>query len=307
MLPPFRPLSNSLDLQGAFAQLSRRGFAGHRLDEALRQLTASTAQTLNIERVSLWGLSAQRDQLDCIDLYELSRNRHSSGLIWHAGRYPEYFRALERGEPIVADDAMKHPSTQEFSRDYLLMNGISALINSPIHAEGELQGVLCIERVGEHSAWTSVQRLFVHAVASLVSLALLQHQLLSKEEELRDANSLRQALFTGARDAILISDARTGHIIDANPQAEKLFGRRLQELLGVLQSELYVRSEHLDMCDLFRQLVNGGGIDSVRSAVLADDGKLIPVEISGQVVQLGQGKEIVQEVFRQLDTETNRS
>jgi GAF domain-containing protein len=123
--------------------------------------------------------------------------------------------------------------------DYLLMNGISAFINSPIHADGELQGVLCIERVGPHSAWTSVQRLFAHGVASLVSLALLQHQLLSREEELRDAHSLRHALFNGARDAILISDAQTGHILDANPEAERLFGRTLQQLLGVLQSDLY--------------------------------------------------------------------
>jgi GAF domain-containing protein len=251
MLPPFRPLSSSLDLQGAFAQLSRRGFAGDHLDETLRQLTATTAQMLNIERVSLWGLTAQRQHLECIDLYELSRERHSSGLRLPAAAYPEYFRALAQGEPIIADDAMKHPSTQEFASDYLLMNGISALINSPIHADGELQGVLCIERVGPHSAWTSVQRLFAHAVASLVSVALLQHRrqsgqrrpaaapaaaerALSKEAELRDANSLRRALFNSARDAILIyADARTGHILDAKPgpQAEKLFGRGLQQLL----------------------------------------------------------------------------
>ena len=185
-MPLFRPLSSSLDLQGAFAQLSRRGFAGHHLDETLRQLTATTSRILNIERVSLWGLSAQGENLECINLYELSRDRHSSGVTLRAARYPEYFRALEKGEPIVADDAMKHPSTQEFSRDYLLLNGISAVINSPIHADGELQGVLCIERVGPHSAWTSVQRLFAHAVASLVSQALLQSQLLSIKEELRD-------------------------------------------------------------------------------------------------------------------------
>ena len=114
MLPPFRPLSSSLDLQGAFAQLSRDGFASCSLDETLRQLTAATARMLNVERVGLWGLTARRASLECIDLYELSRDRHSSGVTLHAARYPEYFRALVRGEPIVADDAMKHPSTQEF-------------------------------------------------------------------------------------------------------------------------------------------------------------------------------------------------
>ena len=307
MLPPFRPISSSLDLQSAFAQLSRRGFAGNRLDESLRQITATTSQILNIERVSLWGLSAERENLECIDLYELSRNRHSRGATLQAARYPEYFRALETGEPIVADDAMKHPSTQEFTNDHLLMNGISALINSPIHADGELQGVLCIERVGPHSPWTSVQRLFSHAVANLVSVALLQHQLLSKEAELRDANSLRRALFEGARDAILISDASTGHILDANPQAERLFGRRLEELLGILQSELYASRDALEVRDLCKSLARTEGSEAVCKEVLACDGKLIPVEITGQVIHLEKGKKIVQGVFRPLDDEESES
>ena len=297
MLPPFRQLSSSLDLQGAFAQLARRGFPGNSLDETLRQLTAATGRMLNIERVSLWGLTAEHASLECIDLYELSRDRHSIGITLHAARYPDYFRALERGEPIVADDAMKHPTTQAFTEDYLLMNGISALIGSPIHVNGELQGVLCVEQVGPHSAWTSVQRLFAHSVASLVSLALVQHQLHLIEEELRDANSLRQALFAGARDAILISDARTGHILDANPQAERLFGRQLQQLLGVLQSELHAAGDGLDIRQLLT-LAKADAGEAVHSDVVKLDGTVIPVEIVGQEVQLEKGRKVVQGVFR---------
>lgn len=299
MLPPFPHLSSSLDLQGAFARLSRSRLAGDSLDETLRQLTAATGRMLNIERVSLWGLTARRASLECIDLYELSRNRHSVGVTLHAARYPEYFQALERGEPIVADDAMKHPSTQAFTEDYLLMNGISAVINSPIHVNGELQGVLCIERVGPHSAWTSLQRLLAHAVANLVSLALLQHQLLQTEVELRDANSLRQALFAGARDAILISDASTGHILDANPQAEKLFGRQLQQLLGILQSELHAAGKGLDICQLLA-LVKADGAEVIRTEVVSHDGKVIPVEVVGHEVELEKGRKILHGVFRPL-------
>ncbi|SBT04617.1 hypothetical protein ACCAA_170004 [Candidatus Accumulibacter aalborgensis] len=288
-------------MQGAFAQLSRKGFAGGSLDETLRQLTAATGRILDIERASLWGLTAQRATLECIDLYELSRNRHSSGVTLHAAHYPEYFRALARGEPIVADNALVHPCTQEFADHYLLMNGISAVINSPIHVNGDLQGVLCIERVGPHSAWTSMQRLFAQAIASLVSLALLQSQLVVVEGELRDANNLRRALFTGARDAIVISDGHTGHILDANPQAERLFGRRVQQLLGVLQSELHAAGDDRqvrELCTLRGKAEKG---EAVRGEVVNGDGRLVPVEMTGQVVQLEQGKKIFQGVFRPLD------
>lgn len=306
MLPPFRPLADSLDLQSAFAQLSRGGFAGNSLDETLRQLTAATGQMLNIERVSLWGLTAEQLTLECIDLYELSRNRHSNGVVLHATRYPEYFRALAHGDPIVADDALKHPLTQEFVDDDLLMNGISALIASPIHVNGELQGVLRIERVGPHSAWTSVQRLFAHAISNLVALALLQHHVATIEEDLHDANCLRHALFMGARDAILISDADSGHILDANPQAEKLFGRELQQLLGILQAELHASGDTQEARAVLGELIRLDGAQTLRSEVIAANGRIIPVEVTGHLVRLDKGKKVVQGVFRPLAEDANK-
>lgn len=295
-----QPLSNSLDLQGAFAHLSRRGFAGKDLNEALRQLTESAGRMLNIERVSLWGLTAERSTLECIDLYELSTDRHNAGMKLLAAHYPAYFRALEQGEPIVADDAATHPSTQEFAENYLLMNRISAVLDSPIHVNGELQGVLCIERVGPHSAWTSVQRLFANAVANLVTLAIVQNQSALIRNELRDANARLRALFTGAPDAILIADGKTGHILDANPQAEQLFGRSHGQLVGILQSDLHPPGESARYRRLFEQHVSSGARGPVQGEIINGSGERIAVEISGEVVELGSGQKIIQGVFRRL-------
>jgi PAS domain S-box-containing protein len=296
-LPP-RPFANSLDLQGAFVHLSRRGFAGKDLNETLRQLTESAGRMLNIERVSLWGLSAERSVLDCIDLFELSTGRHSSGNKLLAVHYPGYFRALEQGEPIVADDAMNHPLTCEFADDYLLMNRVSALIDSPIHVNGELQGVLCIERVGPHSAWSSVQRLFAHAVANLVTLAIVQNQSSLMRDELQDANARLRALFSGNHDAILIADANSGHILDANLQAEKLFGRSHDQLVGILQSDLHPRDEAARYRDLFEQHVRSGATEPIHGEIINLEGIRIPVEIVGEVVALGNGRKIIQGIFR---------
>ena len=300
MQPYATPLASSLDLQGAFAHLSRRGFAGKDLDEALRQLTESAGRMLNIERISLWGLSAERSVLECIDLYELSKDHHSHGMTLLALNYPLYFQALEQGDPIIADDAAKHPFTQEFAEDYLLMNGVSALIDSPIHVNGELQGVLCIERVGPHSAWTSVQRLFAHAVANLVTLAIVQNQSALMRDELRDTNARLRALFTGAPDAILIADASTGHILDANPQAEKLFGRSHEQLVGILQSDLHPPGESVRYRKLIEHHVSSGATSPIQGEIIKQTGERIPVEITGEVVELGNRQKIIQGVFRQL-------
>jgi PAS domain S-box-containing protein len=296
------PLASSLDLQGAFVHLSRRGFAGKDLNETLRQLTESAGRMLNIERVSLWGLSDERTSLECINLYELSANRHSSGVKLLASHYPVYFRALEQGEPIVADDAMKHPLTSEFADDYLLMNRVSALIDSPIHVNGELHGVLCIERVGPHSAWSSVQRLFAHAVANLVTLAIVQNQSSLMRDELRDTNARLRALFIGNHDAILIADADTGRILDANPQAERLFGRSRDQLLDVLQSDLHPRDEAARYRALFEQHVTNRATEPLQCEIVNLDGERIPVEIISEVVAPENGRKIIQGIFRRLVT-----
>jgi len=300
MLAHSLPLASSLDLQGAFAHLSRRGVAGKSLDETLRQLTESAARMLNIERVSLWGLSAKRSMLQCIDLYELSIDRHSGGAALLAANHPVFFRALEQGDPIVADDALKHPSTREFADDYLLMNGISALIDSPIHINGELQGVLCIERVGTHSAWSSVQRLFAHAVANLVTLAIVQDQATLVREELRDTNARLRALFTGAPDAIVLADATTGRILDANPQAEKLFARPHDQLVGMLHGDLQPPGESARCRQRFEQQLRGGAAEPVQGEIVGHNGTRIRVEISGEVIELGNRQKVIQNVFRRL-------
>lgn len=292
-------MASSLDLQGAYAHLARHGVAGHGLEDTLRQLTESTGRMLNVERVGLWGLRDDRQALECIDLYERSRDRHSHGMQLLASRYPVYFQALHAGEPIIADDALKHPDTHEFAPDYLPRHGISAKIDSPIHVSGELQGVLCIEQVGPHSAWSSVQRLFSHAVASLVTLALVQHQAGQLRGELGDANARLQALFNGAREAIVIVDPARGRVLDANPQAEKLFGRPRERLLGMSLDELHPAGENARCRALFARQTPGDGAP-LRCAAVDAAGTRIPVEVSVSVVTLGGGRRLVQGVFRPL-------
>jgi hypothetical protein len=99
-----------------FAQLSRGNFSSANLDETACANSPATGRILNIERVSLWGLTSQRESLECIDLYELSRNRHSRWRNAAGASLPRVLPGAGAGEPIVADDAMKHPSTQDSPR-----------------------------------------------------------------------------------------------------------------------------------------------------------------------------------------------
>src|SRR5688572_28081835 len=50
-------------------------------DDRLRSILVITAQTLQVERVSMWRFENEKDVLRCDALYELHANRHQSGTV----------------------------------------------------------------------------------------------------------------------------------------------------------------------------------------------------------------------------------
>ena len=293
-------ISPGLDLQGAFTLLARDADPRRPLDETLRSLTEATARMLIVERVSLWALAQDRLSLHCLDLFELSPARHTSGAVLTAAQYPGYFAGLQREEIIVADDAASHPLTCEFSKDYLTIHSITAMLDTPVHVRSELQGVLCIEQVGLHTGWSSVQRMFAAAAASLVALALVQHESTVAQDELKEANVKLRALFEATADAIVIARADDGGIIDLNPAAERLFGWCRSELLGKPQTCLHPPENRARYRALFDEHVASNGKAPLACEIVAANGQHVAVEISAQVVDLGNGEAIVQGIFRPL-------
>jgi GAF domain-containing protein len=197
-----RPLMSPVELQEGIASLSRGAYYKEApLDMMLSILTESAAQMSGVERVSIWALSNGQQELLCLDLFEMMARRHSKGRSIHADQYPLYFQALRTGTCISADDAYSHLSTAEFAADYLPSHDITAILNTPIHIRGELQGVLCFEQVGARQPWTSAHGLFAQAVANLVTLALVEYEAEEARRQARVAGERLRAAFEVSRDA----------------------------------------------------------------------------------------------------------
>lgn len=291
---------HGIDLQGAFALLARNAAHDRPLDEALRALTEAVSRMLIVERVSLWALLPDQSAIECLDLYELTGNRHSSGMALSAKRYPAYFDGLRREEMIIADDARTHPCTREFNGDYLIPNDITAMLDTPIHVRGELQGVLCIEQVGPHEGWTPLQQMFAAGAANLVSLALVQHEASGMRDELREANDRLRALFEASGEAIVIARADNGVILDLNPAAERLFGRRRDTLVGKPQTTLHPPENAEHYRQLFNDYTSGRSHAPLACEIVDARGRHIEVEITASVVLASGNEPIIQGIFRPL-------
>ncbi len=141
-------------------------------EAALREITEAAAATLEIERVSVWLYTPDRQSIQCADLFERSMARHTSGFELKAQNYPAYFRALEEERSIAAHDAEHDPRTCEFADSYLRPLGITAMLDTPFRHLGQIAGVVCHEHVGASRTWTLEDENFTNAVADLVSLAI---------------------------------------------------------------------------------------------------------------------------------------
>lgn len=149
------------------------------LKEILQKITKTAADTLEVERVSIWLYQANHSQILCLDLYEAQAERHSEGMVVETSNYPIYFQALEKQTTIVVEHACSDLRIKELSDSYLSNLGITAFLQIPIHLHGQVVGVICYEHITSNASSKECQRLwmsdeedFARTSAELIALAL---------------------------------------------------------------------------------------------------------------------------------------
>ena len=284
-------LMSPVQLQEGVASLSRGAyFKEASLDMTLSLLTESAARLSGVERVSIWALTDDHRELLCLERFELSAGRRSRDGVIRADENPPYFRALREDACVAADDAYLHPATAGLAADYLPRHGITAILATPIHIRGELQGALCLEQVGAPQPWTPSYRLFAHAVANLVTLALVEYEAEEARRKASRADDRLKVLFECSRDAMLLVDVASDQVLDANRQAENLFGCRRQELAACSRQQLYKVTDGSD------------GRVPLGAEIRNADGTARFVEVTRELAELEGGRSLALEIIRPVPT-----
>ena len=159
----------------ALVDLARQragGGGGTDARAAAAAVTEAGAQTLGVERASVWLYDPGRTRIRCLDLFERTPGRHSDGAELERAKYPAYFAAIDADRTIPADDARTDPRTREFAAGYLDALGIGSMLDAPIRVGGQTVGVLCYEHVGPARRWTVDEQAFADSMTNLVAVAL---------------------------------------------------------------------------------------------------------------------------------------
>ncbi|MFL6197085.1 MAG: PAS domain S-box protein, partial [Thermoanaerobaculia bacterium] len=221
-----------LELNRVLVELARASAeAEESLETAFGRIARAAAETLAVERVSVWLYNEDRSAIRCAELYELTPDRHSRGQELSAPSYPSYFQALESERTIAADEVCSDPRTRELTAGYLEPLGIASMLDAPIRAGGRMIGVVCHEHVGPIRRWTEDEQSFAGSIADAASLVVEGNERRRTEAALRESEERYRRIVETAMEGIWSVDAR-GFTTYANPRMAEMLGYSIEELIG---------------------------------------------------------------------------
>ena len=124
------------------------------------------------------------------------------------------------------------------------------------------------------------------------------------QDALKQSEARYRAVFDASRDALLIADAQTGMLVDANPAALTLLDRSIEEIRDLHQKDIHASEDVLAGTTAFHRYRYESG--ATEHVVLRADGTRVPVEIAASPMQDAQGRDLILGIFHDL-TEHRRT
>ncbi|MDD7886964.1 PAS domain S-box protein [Flavivirga sp. 57AJ16] len=245
------------------AILKLANLVGKEIDYAFKNITKLSAETLNVNRVSVWSFNEVKNEIFCERLYDLKSDSFEKGSVIRYEQNPLYFNELDKNQTILINDAQTSVITKGFVPGYLVPNNIKSLMDVSINSSYGYYGIVCFEHVGGSlRKWTSDDQSFATSIASIVSLMVE-----STERKL-------------AEKRILLANEK---LVKVNNELSELKEQLVQE-------NIYLRNE-LDLVFNYEEMVYG----SVEfSNVLTEVEKVAPTNATVLLLgESGTGKELL--------------
>ncbi|GAA6189556.1 ATP-binding protein [Litorivita sp. NS0012-18] len=150
--------------------INKRHFSNLTFDGALEYFCQTLSAAVEAERVGIWEWDGEKSTLTALAMWSAGDGRIEPGAELGLEQARSYIEAIQNDYVLVVDDAMSDPCCAELAQDYLPANGITSLLDCPIHNFGAFTGILCVEHVGPKRKWSEAEREFAISIASLVSL-----------------------------------------------------------------------------------------------------------------------------------------
>lgn len=182
-------LLEELDSVSSIHQLNRDD-----IDALMLACAQKASQLFEIERVNAWLLNKNKDAIISIGEYDTRTKKFNKNTIIPSKDCPNYFKSIIKNRIILVENVYINSVTSELTDNYLRPNNIISLMDIPLRMNGELIGVLCLEKTGDaERVFSKDEQTFALGLGFLISSSLearkrraIQHDLekLLEEKEL---------------------------------------------------------------------------------------------------------------------------
>ena len=159
-------------------------------ETAAALITEAAAEALEVERVGIWMMDPDGQEVHCRDLFERSSQNHGREIGFDVADCLGYCKALEAGRAIEAHDATADSRIPEKIRQSYAARDIVSTLDAPIRISGQLLGVLCHQQVGCPRIWQAAETRFAKEAADLVAQAAMNHDRRNLERRLHQAQKM---------------------------------------------------------------------------------------------------------------------
>ena len=225
---------------------------------AYKKITQLVAETLHIDRTSIWFFNDERNILVCEHLHDTHIPDRPCECILDAKEFPIFIKTLSHERIIVADDAHTNLLTKELRMDYLSKNAIQSVIAAGIYHEGRCIGTLCCEAVKNKREWWPEDKNFVTTIADYIALLIEQWDRQAIQDELVIAKERAEKASKAKSDFLsrMSHELRTplnaiigfSQLMDINPKNLSLSQRdNIRDILDAGRHLLGLINEVLDL------------------------------------------------------------
>lgn len=182
-------LLEELDSVSSIHQLNRDD-----IDALMLACAQKASQLFEIERVNAWLLNKNKDAIISIGEYDTRTKKFNKNTVIPSKDCPNYFKSIIKNKIILVENVYTNSVTSELTDNYLRPNNIISLMDIPLRMNGELIGVLCLEKTGDtERVFSKDEQTFALGLGFLISSSLearkrraIQHDLekLLEEKEL---------------------------------------------------------------------------------------------------------------------------
>ena len=116
---------------------------------------------------------------------------------------------------------------------------------------------------------------------------------------MRQTEQRYKHLIDTANDAILVIDAATGIVVEANARSGEFLGRPTRELVGTRAESIVLESDHGAYRGMLKAALEGNKADGRELHLIHSDGSALAVEVNASMTEF-EGKRIVQGIFRDI-------